>query len=269
LIRGAVIALLSVPVSWGCERTAERPQPATTPARTAPLLQSTDRPETILETAIRAYGGADKFSRWATGRIKYKTAGGIAVPVPGVDFNVEEFFQFPGRFKRVARVGDDPARTTTFVINGDAGWVQNRLGTRPMPQESLRAAQKTRHTFTTFFDLTQLQRPEVKLTAAGGEKVNGHDAVVLKVEEGNGPLVHFYFDRLTALLVQTRKKIPAALPNLEGAVAETSLSDYRDIEGGKVPMSIVSRSEGKVLLNVTILEVQFLDRLDEGVFAKP
>ena len=78
----------------------------------------------------------------------------------------------------------------------------------------------------------------------GGTRINivdtpGHAADHVIAREGNGPKTDLYFDRQTGLLL--RKKSAEQTP-LGLLPREEDYSDYRDIEGVKVPFTVVSRS---------------------------
>jgi hypothetical protein len=134
------LPLWPVPLVLGY-RPARESGPAV-PAREAPpgpVLNPDDDARTIARKALKAYGGEKTFSRWRCGQIKYRTRGRILPPQPG-EAVVEDTFQLPGHFKRVARSGPEGNRVTmVFVLNHGKGWT--RAGDAP--------AKPTMNDFTT------------------------------------------------------------------------------------------------------------------------
>ena len=52
-------------------------------------------------------------------------------------------------------------------------------------------------------------------------------------------------------------------------VQEIFFSDYQEKDGLKHCKKIVALRDGKTALDATVTEIEFLDKLDEKVFAKP
>jgi hypothetical protein len=180
---------------------------------------------------------------------------------------IEEYFQLPGKFKRVAPVGQGRReRVVTFVINGDQGWQYSPDGTAQLlPPAALSAALRSEHPFCDFCNLARLHGPTFRLQVRGEDTIAGRPVVVLHAEAiGTNPM-DYAFDRSTALLVHSVRHLPQ--PSGPEKSVELDLGDYRDVGGAPVPMHVVGRSEGRVLLDFTILEVEFADGFDDSVFA--
>jgi len=77
-----------------------------------------------------------------------------------------------------------------------------------------------------------------------------------------------FIDKSSGLIVSTEGSIPKWISKEEGD-AETYFSDYRDFDGTKVPTRIMLESNGKVIFGIAIQELEFLDKVDDEVFAKP
>ncbi len=52
-------------------------------------------------------------------------------------------------------------------------------------------------------------------------------------------------------------------------VKESYLGDYTEVQGGKVPMRIKGYMAGDLKLDAAILEIHFLDAIDEKEFERP
>jgi hypothetical protein len=239
------------------------------PAKPAvPLLRSEDGALTIIDKVIRAYGGQEKLTRWNVGKVKYKAKGNFFSPADVADVTLRDTFQLPGQFKRVLKVrtaGED--YTTTYVINKGEGWMRRSDGTLQAIDASF--SQRVGHPFADFCNVSRLKSEGVKLSLIGEEKVVHSNTVVIRAESDEFPGVDFlYFDKANALMVKVKKRASVPGFDREGLV-ETFLNDYREIDGGMVPMRVTGYHEAKMFLDVVLLEVHFLDKIDDQEFAKP
>jgi hypothetical protein len=248
---------------FGCDRNAK---PATEATPEQPILRSDFDTRTIVEQAVMAHGGEKAFSRWNCGYVKYRISGSIA-PQPG-EATVEDTFQLPGHFKRIAlahRDGED--RTLVFVDNDDQGW--EKIGDGPVkPTSHESVTQKTEHAFAGFFKIPLLLDKEIEMTRLGEVTIDGRQAIGIRARSTRLGQVDFYFNARTGLLIKSSKTL--ARPDQDKPVMiDAFLDDYKEVQGGMVPMRIKGEQDGKPFLDVTILEVKFVDQFDDSTFAKP
>jgi hypothetical protein len=100
----------------------------------------------------------------------------------------------------------------------------------------------------------------------GKEKVNGRDAHVLVLKPKSGSATRMFIDAESYLPM--RLVIKVDVPEV-GELEQTSdLSDFRDVDGVKVPFKIAVSSS---LQNFTIAatKVEHNVNIDDAVFAKP
>jgi hypothetical protein len=234
-----------------------------------PILYPTDAPLALLDKAVAALGGPTRVGRWRCGRVKYEARSDTIYGLDQKPSTVEEFFQLPGKFKRVAEIGEgNRRRTATFIVNADQAWEELPDGsTRPVPNAVAVTVYRTEHAFADFYNLSRLRSPYFTLSTRGLDHVDGREVVVLHSEAFFANPTDYAFDRATALLLKITRHLPQ--PSGGEKTIETFLGDYRDIGGGPVPLHIVGRSEGHVLLDFTIYELEFLDQLDDALFAVP
>src|SRR5205823_6196580 len=90
-----LLALLSA--EMGCQRSVPTPTGAL-PEKQGDVLQASDTPEVILEKATQASGGIEKLTGWRVGYVKYA---GRFPPFMDVAAKGEDYFDFPGRHRRV------------------------------------------------------------------------------------------------------------------------------------------------------------------------
>jgi len=103
------------------------------------------------------------------------------------------------------------------------------------------------------------------IALAGKEKVGDHDAFALTVTPKAGPASRVFVDADSYLPV--RLIVTLDLPQV-GRVEQTSdLTDYRVVDGVKVPFSIHNSSSVQTV-NVTITSVEHNVKLDPAMFGK-
>jgi hypothetical protein len=235
-------------------------------ARPAPVLKADDNAKTVIGKAVKAHGGKKAFSRWNCGYLKYKTKGGF-VPAQFGEVTLEDTFQLPGHFKRITRMDAGGKELVMFfVINQGKGWTKQGDGpAKPIDNDFTKKAE---HPFAGFCNLAPLTEADVRLTKLGEVKIGDRPAIGVRVQSDKLGEVDFYFSSQTGLLLKSRKSLPGADAD-KPAIMESFLDDYKDVQGGKVPMRIKGARDGKAILDMTLIEVKFADKFEDSTFAKP
>jgi hypothetical protein len=251
----------------GCERSRQsRKAEPPSEARSDAVLTADDDAKTVIAKALKAHGGEKAFSRWNCGYLKYRTKGGV-VPAEFGEVTVEDTFQLPGHFKRVTRIAaGGKVLSMVFVINHGKGWTKK--GDAPAEPIDSDFTQKTEHPFAAFGNLAPLMGKEIRLTKLGEEKVDRREAMGVRVQSDKLGEVDLYFESQTGLLLKSKKSLPASDRN-KPAIIESFLDDYKDVQGSKVPMRIKGVQHGTVILDVTLVDAKFADKLEDNTFAKP
>ena len=118
---------------------------------------------------------------------------------------------------------------------------------------------KAAHPFEQWFDVPLLDAETMGLTFVGATKVGDSEAITVRARTERG-VADFSFDTMSGLLLKV----------VQGASGvETLLSDYKEIQGGMVPMRVRGYRGGKVLMETTFLDVQFIDVFKADEFARP
>lgn len=103
----------------------------------------------------------------------------------------------------------------------------------------------------------------IKLEVMPNEQVGGKDATVLVATPKVGPSMRLYFDPTTGLLV--RSVVRLSSPE-QGEIEQISEpSDYRAVDGVKVPFKIVNTSPNQTV-TITITKVEHNIALDDALF---
>ena len=87
-------------------------------------------------------------------------------------------------------------------------------------------------------------------TFIGKEIVEGQNCIHIKFVRSNGDIEDYYFNEATSAIVM--KTAPSKNAELQGTLLNTVYSDYRDVEGIKIPFRSVSKSDDQLILEVII-----------------
>jgi outer membrane lipoprotein-sorting protein len=104
------------------------------------------------------------------------------------------------------------------------------------------------------------------MAVAAPDRVNGRAVYVIEATPANGPAEKFYFDAESGLLVkQDFERV-----TLEDGIVqyEVLYSDYRDVDGLKMPGTIEQRSPDNTMI-FKFSEIKNNAPLDDTAFAKP
>ena len=97
-------------------------------------------------------------------------------------------------------------------------------------------------------------------------KVNDREAsTILVSRQGRGDL-RLSFDKASGLLVRIERKAKQTGFPVD---KEYLYTDYRTVDGVKLPSKYVEQVNGKKVVDVATMSYQFLPRIDDSVFEKP
>ena len=207
----------------------------------------------ILEKYIAALGGAASLQK-VTSRVQKGSA-----DLAGKQFPIEVYAQAPDRRVSVMHM---PNGDSITAYNGTLGWLS--VPGRPTQWMSPSDADASQldadlslpvHMKQIFSDL-RVMTPE---------KIDGRDVDVLQGLRPDKPLVKFYFDRQSGLLVRLVRYTDTAL-GLNPT--QIDYADYRDSGGVRIPYRwTVARPRGRFTIQVE--SVQQNVAIDERKFAPP
>jgi outer membrane lipoprotein-sorting protein len=156
--------------------------------------------------------------------------------------------------------------TTVMAFNGKTGWIMTpqTISAVDLPQPLLdelkRAAMSNE----------AMLHPEkfgLTVTLEGRKSIEGKEYIVLVQTGKDGNTSTVYLDPDTYL---TYKTVSMALTDsLQKAETEIILSDYRDVEGTKVPFSMKIVQNGKDYAAISISEYKYNTHPQDSLFEKP
>jgi hypothetical protein len=223
----------------------------------------------VIDKAIKALGGEAKLKKAKA--VTLKGTGTYYGLGEGVPFTGEWSIQLP-RQLRVAI--ESKANDQTFrmirVVSGDKGWIKfNDDDVKTMDKEALAEEHHSLYVHWVA-TLAPLGDKSLQLAPLGETKVNGQEAVGVRVSHKGRRDVQLYFDKTTGLPVkmETMVKDPQAGGDTE-YTQETFMSDYKDIDGLKLATKESLKRDGKRFVEVEWTEIRPADKLDDSLFARP
>ncbi len=223
----------------------------------APILAQTSVDQ-VLEKYSQAIGGAEAYQKATTRTMK----GSVVIPDDNVTGTAVAVAKAPASYHLTLDIpGYGLAET---VLDGESGWEKNPdSGVHAMSRTDLANAKRD-HMFYRDLKLKELYP---KMEMADAADVNGHKTnVIAATPEGGGPAEKFYFDAETGLLV----KHDFERITLEDGIVqyEVLYSDYRDVDGLKLPATIEQRSPDSVMI-LKFAEIKNNAPVEATAFAKP
>ena len=169
--------------------------------------------------------------RQAVGGAPFKTLH-LAASIAG-DLQPSQLLEYDVMFpdKLAIHISLPGGAAQSVIINGDHGWITTPQSTRDVDAGTV-AAMKGNQL------LQSIKFPEVEASGqvTGAEKIG--DRIYTVVESRSPKLVRrLYFDAQTGLLYKT--KLETSVDSFGISPAETIFEDYRDVNGVKVPFTII------------------------------
>jgi len=229
------------------------------------LAAAQDDARAIIARAITAFGGEQKLNQYQAGRSKNR---GILNVMNGVPFTQEVCGQLPGRFKEVMAIENNGIKNTvTKVFNGQQAWINVNGKTKELDGPILKEMKEAAHMIRVN-RLTTLNDRMYELSLIGELKVDDRPVTGVRVSARGFRDVNLYFYKDDGLLALVQHRTVDLLSGKE-LTEQRVIHEYRDVGGLKSPKKITVFREGKKLMDVEVVEVQFLERLDDSEFAKP
>jgi zinc protease len=209
-------------------------------------------PKAIIDRAIAAKGGLKKLQEIRTVRAEATTT--VAGPGGQVPMPTTTSVEYPGRFRMDV---ETPSGTLTQVFADGTYWIKDARGVGepdPPVRDAIRDALK-RDTIPML-----LRAAAGSLVVRGADADPPFDAVIVSGDE-LAP-VTLFVNRDSGLIERVKYDGP------DGTVTE-EYSDYRIVEGVKVPFHTVVKRPGAGTIERDIRRIHFNVSLPPGLFSRP
>jgi hypothetical protein len=228
-----------------------------------PAGASDKEAQAIVERAIKAHGGEAVLRK---ARFCVRSESGSRAQPGGKDvaFTSESIRLLPDRVRLQIDVADKKLQTIV-VLNGEKGWIRSGgMATdmaRPLVQEMREEA-------IVWWQATLL--PLIKgpflVTTIPGVSVDGEETAGIKVEGAGYVDTKMYFFKRSGLLARIERR---ASDNGFPGDKVFLFSNYKTFDGARLPGKEVQMFNGKKVVELTIRNYRFLEKLEEGTFDRP
>jgi hypothetical protein len=231
-------------------------------ATTAYLRADEDKDaKSVIDKGIQAAGGEENLAKFKA--MTWKEKGTYYGMGDGLPYTGTYSVQWPGQFKM------EIEGVFTIVLNGDTGWMKGEGGGIMELKDEMLAEQKENQYSGWVTHLLPLKEKGFKLASAGEDKVGDKAVVGVKVSHKAHRDVELFFDKETGLLAKSRFKAKDLQQGGKEVTQEAYYSDYKEVNGIKLPFKVVVKRDGKQYVEAENVEVKVLPQLDKSTYSKP
>jgi hypothetical protein len=218
----------------------------------------------IVNAGIKAHGGEEALKKNKAG--DYKMKGSMTVLGTDLEYTGTLTYQLPDQFKMtidtslmgqklaIVQIGNGDKFKTT--LNGQAQKLDDKT------KDELRQGASSQE-ISMLYPLLDKEKYTIK--SGKDAKIAGVECSTVLVEGKKTKPMKLYFDKKTGLLHATNRKAiaPGAGDEVE---EETVMSEYKEVEGIKIPMKLVVTHDGKTFMTTTFTDAKLSAKLDPKLF---
>ena len=219
----------------------------------------------IIEKHLAATGGRQTLAK-ITSRVMTGTVV-LTTPVGEISGPLEVYAKAPNKSRTLIKLDISAlgggSVTSDQRFDGTTGYLIDTFnGNREITGAQLQAMRNG------WFPSALLNYREhgVTVALAGQEKIGAKDAFVMVVTPKEGPVTRMFIDADSFMIVKT--VTPLNVPPIGDIEQTVELSDYRDVDGVKVPFA-VRTSNAAQAVRATISDVKQNTPIDDSMFVRP
>jgi len=220
----------------------------------------------FLRKAATAIGGLQKIQQYPATISKGKgTFHGLGQPVA----YTAEYIGVAAKRQRISFEGEVQGQkfSFVFVVDGDKGWIRVMDQVMEMTKDQLDNARAEMYAdYVT--SLRFVEDKDIEVSSLGDVKVDNKPAVGIRVAKKDHPDVNLFFDPASHLLLKAEYRVKNDMTG-EEQKQEVFFSDYRNVQGLKIPFKTKILRDGKPWVDGEIVEVKLYEKLGDEHFAKP
>ena len=181
----------------------------------------------LLERSVEALGGGEAFA--SARAVKQTGTLTLIRPMGEMTIDVETLVSFPDKAKSIMRT---PMGDITQLLNGDQVWMINPMGTAQAAPPEMRKAMIEEMWGNLIFLYSRVNEEGLTIQHLGREEIDGKAVEALLITPPGIRPFRLYLDAETMMPVRRAAQTVTQQGHTE---IETTLSDYRDVDGIKLP----------------------------------
>lgn len=221
--------------------------------------------QAIIEKAIKAHG-----EKFISKPVMAKTKGSLDI-LGGLNFTQEVTAQLPNQYKEVMELEVNGQKVTVkTVFDGEQGWL-NVNGQEQKLDDKILTELKEAGNLMRLSRLSTLLSNKDKafeLSPLGEMKADSKTIVGIKVATKGFRDVSLYFDKDTGLMYKSERRVVDPMTQME-LTEERVIQEYQEQDGSKYPKKVLVNRDGKKFMEAEVIELKYLDKLDNSEFGKP
>jgi hypothetical protein len=241
---------------------------AAVPLAFAPVARAEDTAKDIIEKAIKAHGGTELLTKNKAGQTKNQ--GKINIPGVGeVEFAQTSSFMLPDKFKEVLDMTIANMKVNVLtLVNGEKIVLEVNGKEIPIPDAAKAALKDVGYMLKVGRLGALVSEKGFELDLIGEDKVDGKAVVGVRVSSKGKKDMSLFFDKKTHLLAKVESR--GADPVTGNEVNEERIiAEYTKTKDGvPIPKKVIVKHDGKQFIEAEVLEVNFLEKLDDSEFKK-
>jgi outer membrane lipoprotein-sorting protein len=226
-----------------------------------PCYLSAQKADDVIKKYIAFIGGKKNWQK-----VKSLTTSG-KYNYGGIEFPFTAYAKAPNLYKFIVPL---EGKYYAQAFDGEKGWKIDAFKNETSPTKlSGKAAQSMANEADVELEdvFIDYKRKGHTVTFEKKDIVDGKSCIVIKLVRRSGDIETYYFDEQTYALVM--KVSPSKNIEMQGAILNTLYSDYRNVDGIKIPLKSLSKSNDQLILEVTIEKAEINVAIDDKEFQPP
>jgi hypothetical protein len=203
--------------------------------------------EKVVAQYLESIGGAEKWKAVKSIRLTGKTN------VQGMQLPTSVISMHPNLTK--VEIDVQGNKIVPQAYDGETGWSLNPFAgaTEPTKSTAEESAEIAKQNFED--DFIDYATKGHKVELLGSKEIDGATTYEVKLTKNTGDEIFYYFD--TENFVPVMRKDFINVGPAKGTAIETYLSDYQDVQGMMMSLSMEQKIDGQTIMQMTMEKVEF------------
>jgi hypothetical protein len=221
----------------------------------------------VIEKAVKAHGGEANLNKHKAGQTRAK--GIVFIQGNPFDITEEATFHLPNKLRSVQELQVNGMAVKIIIgFDGSKAWLNVNGKDLDMKLDMLGQLMKEQEYLSEISRLTKLNDKAYELSSLGETKVQDKAAVGVRVSSKGHKDVNLYFDKASGLLVKVEHRT-VDFDTEKEMNEERIFLEYQKKDGLMEPRKAIVNHDGKKHAEMEIIEVKYLDEIDDTQFSKP